>query len=136
MTRCTLRRCPALGASRIRTRRVRGCRESRVVVTRDADFRHSHTVSKTPRKSLVVATGNIRNDDLLALFEQRLAEIVTAFASTVFVELHRDVLVVHGSGSDRSPLALPVRERAREMLCSLDLVSSPRRRAGRCCARP
>jgi predicted nuclease of predicted toxin-antitoxin system len=75
--------------------------EDRVVVTKDADFRHSHTVSRTPKKLLVVATGNIRNDELLALFEQRLAEIVTAFTGSVFVELHRDVLVVHGSGGDQ-----------------------------------
>lgn len=76
--------------------------EGRVVVTKDADFQHSHTVSKTPKSLLVVATGNIRNDELLALFEQRLAEIVTAFTGSVFVELHRDVLVVHGSGGDQA----------------------------------
>jgi hypothetical protein len=47
-----------------------------------------------------VATGNIRNEELLALFEQRVDEIVTAFAGSAFVELHRDVLVVHGSSGD------------------------------------
>lgn len=77
--------------------------EGGVVVTKDADFRHSHTVSKTPKRLLVVATGNIGNDELLALFEQRIAEIVTAFAGSVFVELHREVLVVHGSDGDQSP---------------------------------
>ena len=77
--------------------------EGRVVVTKDADFRHSHTVAKAPEQLLVVATGNIHNDELLALFEQRLAEIVTAFAGSVFVELHREILVVHGSAGDQSP---------------------------------
>lgn len=77
--------------------------EGRVVVTKDADFRHSHAVAKTPQQLLIVATGNIRNDELLALFEQRLAEIVTAFAGSVFVELHREVLVVHGSDASQAP---------------------------------
>ena len=75
--------------------------EGRAVVTKDADFRHSHTVSKTPKQLLVVATGNIGNEELLALFEKRVAEIVTALAGSAFVELHRDVLVVHGSSGDQ-----------------------------------
>jgi hypothetical protein len=45
---------------------------------------------------LLVATGNIRNHDLLVLVENRLAEILAAFQGSGFVELHRDVLVVHG----------------------------------------
>ncbi len=70
--------------------------ERRAVVTKDADFRHSHAVSGRPRKLLLVATGNIRNDDLLALFERRIDDIVTAFGGSSLTELHRDVLVVHG----------------------------------------
>ena len=73
------------------------------MVTKDADFRHSHTVSKTPRKLLLVATGNIRNDELFALFERRLGDIEAALSVSSFVELYRDVLVVHGSGGDKTP---------------------------------
>lgn len=69
-------------------------------MTRDADFRHSHTVAGTPKRLLVVATGNIRNSDLIALVERRLDDIVTAFGASTFVELHRDVLVVHGTRDD------------------------------------
>lgn len=71
--------------------------EGRVVVTKDADFRHSHTVSGTPNELLLVASGNIHNDDLLALFDRRIDEIVTAFGGSAFIELHRDVLVVHST---------------------------------------
>ncbi|HET6562013.1 MAG TPA: DUF5615 family PIN-like protein [Marmoricola sp.] len=62
------------------------------MVTKDSDFRHSHTVSGSPAKLLLVATGNIRNDDLLALFDSRLDEIVTGFVPASFIE----VLIIHG----------------------------------------
>lgn len=42
--------------------------EFRVVVTKDLDFRDGHLLTGSPRRLLVVATGNIGNDDLLALF--------------------------------------------------------------------
>jgi hypothetical protein len=40
-----------------------------------------------------VATGNIRNDDLLSLVESRLAEIGEAFARGDHVELRRGSVV-------------------------------------------
>jgi predicted nuclease of predicted toxin-antitoxin system len=39
--------------------------ENRVVVTKDQDFRDGHLLGRSPRKILVVATGNITNDALL-----------------------------------------------------------------------
>jgi predicted nuclease of predicted toxin-antitoxin system len=68
-----------------------------VVVAKDSDFRHSHTVAGSPTRLLLVATGNVRNDDVLALFDSRLDEIATAFAEANFVELHREVLIIHGA---------------------------------------
>jgi hypothetical protein len=38
----------------------------RVVVTKDSDFRFGHLLVGSPRKLLVVATGNITNDSLAA----------------------------------------------------------------------
>ncbi len=73
-------------------------RDDRIVVTKDADFRHTHTVSGSPASLLLVRTGNIRNDELIELFSRRLADIGTAFAGASFVELHRDVLIVHADG--------------------------------------
>lgn len=70
--------------------------EGSVVVTKDSDFRHSHTVFGSPAKLLLVATGNICNDDLLALFDNRLDEIVTGFVQASFIEVHREVLIIHG----------------------------------------
>jgi predicted nuclease of predicted toxin-antitoxin system len=69
--------------------------DGRIVVTKDADFRNSHLLTGSPARLLVVATGNIRNDDLSSLFESRLAEIEDAFGLGEYVELRRDAVVSH-----------------------------------------
>jgi predicted nuclease of predicted toxin-antitoxin system len=78
----------------------RASAESRVVVTKDADFMASHLLSGEPARLLVVATGNITNAALLTLFTERLDDIVAAVGmrERAFVELHRDQLVIHGAG--------------------------------------
>jgi predicted nuclease of predicted toxin-antitoxin system len=75
--------------------------DDRVVVTKDSDFRNSHLISGTPKRLLVVATGNITNDSLLALFERSLGAIVESLVGCDFIELHRDSLVVHAQGPSR-----------------------------------
>ena len=49
--------------------------DERTVITKDRDFRDSHLLRWTPRRLLMVTTGNITNDDLLALFEANLTAI-------------------------------------------------------------
>ena len=70
-------------------------KDGRVVVTKDADFRNSLLLTGSPARLLVVATGNIGNDDLLDLFESRLAEIERAFALGDRVELRRGAVVAY-----------------------------------------
>lgn len=69
--------------------------EDRVVVTKDRDFRDSHLLRESPRRLLVVITGNITNDALLTLFDQHLGAVVAALQEVRFVELGPDRLVVH-----------------------------------------
>ncbi len=69
--------------------------DDRVVVTKDRDFRDSHLLRSTPRRLLIVATGNITNDVLLALFEENLDALVSALAEASFVEIGADRLVIH-----------------------------------------
>ncbi|MCV7334669.1 MULTISPECIES: DUF5615 family PIN-like protein [Mycolicibacterium] len=69
--------------------------EDRVVVTKDSDFRHSHLTVRSPRRLLIVATGNISNTALLDLVELRLDDLANAFAGADLVELRSDLLVVH-----------------------------------------
>jgi predicted nuclease of predicted toxin-antitoxin system len=70
--------------------------DGRVVVTKDRDFRDGHVLSGSPRRLLVVATGNITNTALLALFAEHLDAIVGAFGEVDFVELRPTALVLHG----------------------------------------
>jgi predicted nuclease of predicted toxin-antitoxin system len=41
--------------------------EDRIVVTKDADFRHTHETGGRPRRLLLVDVGNVRNRELLEL---------------------------------------------------------------------
>lgn len=71
-------------------------RDDRVVVTNDRDFRDGHLLGGSPRRLLVVGTGNIRNAALLALFIAHLTEVVAAFDEVDFVELRPTALILHG----------------------------------------
>jgi predicted nuclease of predicted toxin-antitoxin system len=74
--------------------------DGRVVVTKDRDFRDGHLLARSPRRLLVVSTGNITNTALLALFEENLHKMVTALESADFVELGSETLVVHRRRAD------------------------------------
>lgn len=68
--------------------------DGRVVVTKDRDFRDGHLLATTPRQLLVVATGNITNNDLLSLFELHLQAIVAGFEEADFAELSPHALTL------------------------------------------
>ena len=76
-------------------------RDDRIVVTKDADFVVSFRLLGQPRRLLLVATGNIANRALEALFLAALPALLDAFAGWRLVELHtaRDattaLLVIH-----------------------------------------
>jgi predicted nuclease of predicted toxin-antitoxin system len=72
--------------------------EDRVVVTKDRDFRDGHLLARSPRRLLVVATGNITNDGLLTLIETHLDAIIAALGEAEFVELSRGALALGGPG--------------------------------------
>jgi len=69
--------------------------ESRVVITKDRDFRDGHLLRGRPRKLLMVTTGNNSNDALLRLFETHLDAAINALGHADFVALRAEFLVVH-----------------------------------------
>ncbi|WP_280336927.1 DUF5615 family PIN-like protein [Nocardia wallacei] len=75
-------------------------RDGRTVVTKDNDFLIGHLLERSPKSLLIVVTGNIANNVLLALFEKHLDEIVCSLANSSVVELGRDRLIAH---ADRGP---------------------------------
>jgi predicted nuclease of predicted toxin-antitoxin system len=73
---------------------ARAVRDSRIVVSKDADFVQSYLVSGEP-SLLLISTGNIPNAELEKVLRANLAGIEDAFATSRFVEITRDALVVH-----------------------------------------
>jgi predicted nuclease of predicted toxin-antitoxin system len=61
--------------------------ESRIIITKDSDFLDSYYVKGIPEKLLLVTTGNIKNKELLRIFELNLDEILRLFIDCSFVEI-------------------------------------------------
>ena len=69
--------------------------QSRIVITKDSDFVNSLLTIQQPHKLLLVTTGNLKNSELEALFIQNLSQLVELFEQYVYIEMSRDVIVVH-----------------------------------------
>lgn len=73
----------------------RARQDGRIVVSKDDNFVPSFLVRGEPTL-LLVSTGNIANADLEALIRTNLPAIEAAFATSRFVEINRNALIVHG----------------------------------------
>ena len=71
------------------------CREERIVVTKDADFVNSHLLVGRPPRLLLITTGNMGNGDFERLLEGNIQAVETALESHCFIELNRDLLIIH-----------------------------------------
>jgi predicted nuclease of predicted toxin-antitoxin system len=69
--------------------------EDRVLVTKDGDFRDGHLLRGAPRQVLIVATGNIHNNELLALFDAHLKALISALDSYDLVQLDQSSVSVY-----------------------------------------
>jgi predicted nuclease of predicted toxin-antitoxin system len=69
--------------------------EQRIVITKDADFVDSFWLRQEPWKLLLVATGNIRNAELIALFQANLEQITEGFDIFDFIEISRTNVIFH-----------------------------------------
>lgn len=69
--------------------------QSRVVVSKDRDFRDGHLLRGSPQRLLLVSTGNISNNALLTLVEAHIEAIDVTLDRSAFVEMTRDSLIAH-----------------------------------------
>jgi len=69
--------------------------EKRALITKDADFVNSLLISSRPYKLLLISMDNISNNDLEALFMPQLSKIVEIFHENRFLELNRDLRIIH-----------------------------------------
>ena len=70
-------------------------RENAVIVTKDADFLNAHILIDSPKRLLLLSTGNISNRALLELFEGHMDAIASALSQSNLVELNQVGLVIH-----------------------------------------
>ena len=66
-----------------------------MLITKDTDFEISHELGQGPSKLLLITTGHIHNDELLALFAQHDETLVRLLAQHTFIELSRSQLIIH-----------------------------------------
>ena len=69
--------------------------EDLIVVSKDDDFVTSHLLRGTPKRVLLISTGNISNPELIQIMSENLYSLEKALAEGVFVEMTRTSLVVH-----------------------------------------
>ncbi len=69
-------------------------REGAIVVTKDADFIAAYEVKSMPKRLLYVATGNIRNAELILLVMNYLDLLSDALKDGGLVELDRNGITV------------------------------------------
>ena len=70
-------------------------KEDRVLITKDTDFEITHELGQGPPKLLLITTGNIHNDELLALFARHEETLVRLLDQHTFIELSRSQLIIH-----------------------------------------
>ena len=69
--------------------------DDRVVISKDSDFFEDHILTGKPKRLLVIKTGNIKNRDLIRLFEKNTERIESLFKRYVLIEMNRSELIVH-----------------------------------------
>ena len=67
--------------------------EQRIVISKDEDFYDSFQAKQEPYKLLHLTTGNIRNRELIDLFDRNLLIIIDALNSCSVVELSRTKVI-------------------------------------------
>jgi len=66
-----------------------------VLIIKDTPFEISHELEQGPPKLLLNTTGNIHNDELLALFARHEEALFRLLDQHTFLELSRSQLIVH-----------------------------------------
>ena len=69
--------------------------ENRVLITKDNDFLVSFYILDIPEKLIIVTTRNIRNQQLIQLFESHLDSIKKIITTNRLLEISIDSLIVH-----------------------------------------
>jgi predicted nuclease of predicted toxin-antitoxin system len=69
--------------------------ENRIIITKDNDFLDSFLIKSKPEKLILVTTGNIKNRNLLEIFEKNLSLIIEMISRSKLVEVSRTNIYEH-----------------------------------------
>lgn len=69
--------------------------ENRIVISKDTDFLQSYIIKDIPKKLILVKTGNIRNTELLKLFEEHLNQIIELMSTQTLIEISETEIISH-----------------------------------------
>ena len=67
--------------------------ENRIVISKDEDFYDSFERIKEPYKLLHIKTGNIKNADLIAVFDKNLLQIIHELNSNDVVQISQKFII-------------------------------------------
>ena len=66
-----------------------------VVLTKDIDFRNTFFLQDTPKKLIRVSLGNIRNQELIDIFDKNLDKIIKSLeCNSCYLEIEKDNILV------------------------------------------
>lgn len=66
-----------------------------IIMTKDADFYHSHMISRKPEKLFLITTGNLKNRALFDLIRRHATAIKEQLKDCSFIEMTNDKLIGH-----------------------------------------
>jgi len=69
--------------------------ENRVVISKDSDFLESQLLYNKPQKLILVKTGNIKNAELLQIFETNFTKIITLLKHCSLLEINQTEIIEH-----------------------------------------
>lgn len=65
------------------------------MISKDSDFFDTYILSERPEKLLIISTGNIKNQDLIKLFEKNLSALKSLFKTYSVLEINENEILVH-----------------------------------------
>ncbi|WP_028525955.1 DUF5615 family PIN-like protein [Runella limosa] len=66
-----------------------------IVISKDSDFYDSYLIRNSPKKLLLISTGNIKNRQLLDLFRKNFSELVKLFPFYSLIEMNNTEIIAH-----------------------------------------
>ena len=70
-------------------------KEKRILISKDSDFENSFYLLRSPKKLLMVTTGNIKNKELFALITNNIGQIEKMFKIYDLIELDNRGIIGH-----------------------------------------